>query len=130
MGRNHFSARRPIFCSDVKSKNSAYCRVHQFKVLHFQRFFSLARIIGPYFLYDVKHAILVLQKQFISTKHSLRSRCYKGGGGPLSAYKSEATMFGLTEIQARLFVCFHRVISQNFFTFSLTFLITFLTNYC
>ena len=42
---------------------------------------------------------------------------------PLSAYKSEATMFGLTEIQARLSLCFHLVISLNSFTFSLTFLI-------
>ena len=56
------------------------------------------------------------------------SKLYTGfNHSPLSAYKSEATMFGLTEIQARLFVCFHRVISQNFITFSLTFLITFLT---
>ena len=45
---------------------------------------------------------------------------------PLSAYKSEATMLGLTEIQARFFVCFLRDISQNSFTFPLTFQITLL----
>ena len=37
---------------------------------------------------------------------------------------TEATIFELTEIQDQRFVCFHRVISQNSFVLSLTFLIT------
>ena len=39
---------------------------------------------------------------------------------------TEATIFELTEIQDQRFVCFHRVISQNSFVLSLTFLITML----
>ena len=41
-------------------------------------------------------------------------------------HMSEATIFGLTEIQDHLFVCFHLVISKNSSFFSLTFLITLL----
>ena len=41
-------------------------------------------------------------------------------------HMSEATIFGLTEIQDHLFVCFHFVISKNSSFFSLTFLITLL----
>ena len=71
------------------------------------------RFITHSFASSVSFRFLSLQR--VSFNHS-----------PLSAHKSEATIFGLTEIQARLFVCFHRVISQNSFTCSLTFLIALL----
>ena len=44
----------------------------------------------------------------------------------LSAYKSEATIFGLTEIQDNRFVYFYSVISQYSFVSSLTCLKTLL----
>ena len=54
----------------TKSKNSAYCRVHHFKVFHFQR--PIFHFLGlNWSLKDVKHTILVVQKQLISNKNSL-----------------------------------------------------------
>ena len=79
------------FFGRKKSKNSAHCRVHHLKVLHFQRFFHF--LGSNWSLHDVKETILVLQKQLISTKTVLIYTHFAvGGKGAQNAYFQLSTV--------------------------------------